>query len=100
MLSQAEVLRYVKDNLAFPYQHIEWEDDKIIEYVDDNTRKEFSYYHPQTDQFVPLNTDLPANQVPGQTNRFYITEPCGLEIYNIVEILIILSFLSNFLASM
>ena len=85
MLSQAEVLRYVKDNLAFPYQHIEWEDDKIIEYVDDNTRKEFSYYHPQDNRFVPLNTDLPANQVPGQTNRFYITEPCGLEIYNIVE---------------
>jgi hypothetical protein len=85
MLSQSEVLRYVKDSLAFPYQHIEWEDDKILEFIDDNTRKEFSYYIPQANQFVPLNTDLAANQVPYQTNRFYITEPCGLEIYSVVE---------------
>lgn len=85
MLSQAEVLRYVKDNLAFPWHTIEWDDEKIIEYVDDNTRKEFSYYHPRTNVFVPLNTDLAANKVPGVQNRFYITEPCGLEIYNVVE---------------
>lgn len=85
MLSQSEVLRYVKDNLAFPWHMIEWDDDKILEYIDDNTRKEFSYYHPQDNQFVPLNTSLAANKVPGTQNRFYITEPCGLEIYNIVE---------------
>lgn len=85
MLSQSEVLRYIKDNLAFPYQHIEWEDDKILEFVDDNTRKEFSYYIPQVNQFVPLNTSLSANVVPGTQNRFYITEPCGLEIYSVVE---------------
>jgi hypothetical protein len=85
MLNQAEVLRYVKDNMAFPFQTIEWDDDKILEYIDDNTRKEFSYYIPQNNQFVPLNTDLSANIVPGHQNRFYITEPCGLEIYNVVE---------------
>jgi len=85
MLSQAEVLRYVKDNLAFPYQHIEWDDDKILEFIDDNTRKEFSYYHPRINHIVPLNTDLAANKVPGTQNKFYITEPCGLEIYNVVE---------------
>jgi hypothetical protein len=85
MLNQAEVLRYIKDNLAFPYQHIEWDDDKIIEYVDENTRKEFSYYHPRDGHMVPLNTDLAANKVPGHGNRFYITEPCGLEIYNVIE---------------
>lgn len=85
MLSQAEVLRYVKDNLAFPYQRVEWEDDKILEFVDDNTRKEFSYYHPQDNQFIALNTELSTNAVPGSTNRFYITEPCGLEIYNVVD---------------
>ena len=85
MLNQTEVLRYIKDNLAFPYQHIEWDDEKIIEYVDDNTRKEFGYYHPQDNQFVPLNTNLAVNQVPGYQNKYYITEPCGLEIYSIVE---------------
>jgi hypothetical protein len=85
MLNQAEVLRYVKDNMAFPFQTIEWDDDKILQFIDDNTRKEFSYYIPQTNQFVPLNTELPANLVPGHTNRYYITEPCGLEIYNVVE---------------
>ena len=52
MLNQAEVLRYVKDNMAFPFQTIEWDDDKILEYIDDNTRKEFSYYIPQNNQFV------------------------------------------------
>lgn len=85
MLNQTEVLRYVKDNLAFPFQTIEWDDDKIIEYVDDNTRKEFSYFIPQVNQFVPLNTDAAVNKVPGIQNKFYITEPCGLEIYNVVE---------------
>ena len=85
MLSQAEVLRYVKDNMAFPYQVIEWDDDKILEYIDDNTRKEFSYYIPQVNQIVPLNTALAANFVPGSENKFYITEPCGLEIYNVVN---------------
>jgi len=58
MLNPTEVLRYVKDNLAFPYMTIEWDDDKILEYIDDNTRKEFSYYHPQINQFMPLNTCL------------------------------------------
>lgn len=85
MLSQAEVLRYVKDGLAFPFQTIEWDDDKILEFIDDNTRKEFSYYHPQDNQFVALNTTLAANIVPGHQNRYYITEPCGLEIYNVVQ---------------
>ena len=85
MLSQSEVLRYVKDNLAFPYQVIEWDDDKILEYIDDNTRKEFSYYIPQGNQFIPLNTDLDSSKVPGTQNRYYITEPCGLEIYNVVQ---------------
>ncbi len=85
MLNQAEVLRYVKDNMAFPFQTIEWDDEKILQYVDDNTRKEFSYYHPQDNQFLPLNTDLASNIVPGHQNRYYMTEPCGLEIYNVVE---------------
>lgn len=85
MLNPTEVLRYIKDNLAFPFQTVEWDDDKILEYIDDNTRKEFSYYHPQDNQFVPLNTQLSANVVPGSTNRFYIQEPQGLEIYSIVE---------------
>lgn len=85
MLNQSEVLRYVKDNMAFPFQTIEWDDDKILEFIDDNTRKEFSYYIPQGNQFVALNTELATTKVPGTQNRFYITEPCGLEIYNVVE---------------
>ncbi len=85
MLNQTEVLRYVKDNLAFPFHTIEWDDEKILEFIDENTRKEFSYYIPQVNQFVPVNTDLATNKVPGSQNRFYIVEPCGLEIYNVVE---------------
>lgn len=85
MLNQSEVLRYVKDNLAFPFQTIEWDDEKILQFIDDNTRKEFSYYIPQKNQIVPLNTDLASIKVPGAQNKYYITEPCGLEIYNVVE---------------
>jgi hypothetical protein len=86
MLNQAEVLRYVKDNMAFPFHTIEWDDEKILQYTDDNTRKEFSYYIPQAQQIMPLNTTLAANKVPGVQNKFYMTEPCGLEIYNVVEV--------------
>ena len=46
MLNEQRVLAYIKDNLAFPFMHLELTDEKIMEYVKDYTLREFSYYVP------------------------------------------------------
>jgi len=85
MLSVNDVLDFVKSNLGFPFMHLELEDADIIDYIQKNTVKEYSYYVPQVMK-VPLNTNLEAAKVPGIGNEFYIWEPQGLEILNVVEI--------------
>lgn len=85
MLSQSEVLEYVKDNLGFPFMHLELEDDKIIDYIKKHTRKTFSYYVPQK-VMTSVNTSSESNKVSGRANEYYITEPNGLEILNVVDI--------------
>lgn len=85
MLNQNRVLNYIKDNLAFPFMHLEWDDDKIIEYFTTNSLREFSYYLPEVKR-MGLNTLLEQNQVPGRSNEFYLFEPQGLEILNIVDL--------------
>lgn len=84
MLNVNEVLTYIKDNLGWPFMHLELEDQKIIEYTTDHTRKEFSYYIPQVHK-ISLNLTLAANKVPGVANEWYITDPQGLEILNVVD---------------
>jgi len=37
MLNEQRVLSYVKDNLGWPFMHLELTDEKIIEYIKDNT---------------------------------------------------------------
>ena len=85
MLSVNDVLDFVKSNLGFPFMHLELEDADIIDYIQKNTVKEYSYYVPQVTK-VPLNTNLESAKVPGIGNEYYIWEPQGLEILNIVEI--------------
>jgi hypothetical protein len=85
MLTQSEVLRFVKTNLAFPHMFLELSDQDILDYITDNTRKTFSHYFPQKIK-TPLNLELEANKVPGRGNEFYITDPQGLEIYSVIEI--------------
>ena len=85
MLNQQRVLNYIKDNLAFPFMHVEWTDDKIVEYFTTNSLREFSYYLPELKR-MGLNILLDANKVPGRANEWYINEPQGLEILNVAEI--------------
>lgn len=85
MLNQNRVLTYIKDNLAFPFMHLEWEDTKITEYFTEHTRREFSYYVPQKWKSV-INISNEKNQVPGISNEFYIEDPQGLEIINVIDI--------------
>ena len=84
MLNTNTVLTYIKDNLGFPFMHLELEDDKIVEYFTTHTVQEFSYYAPQVWK-TPLNTNLDANKVPGIANEWYISDPQGLEILNVVN---------------
>ena len=85
MLDDARVLNYVKRNLAFPFMHLEWTDEEILEYVKDQTIRDFSYYVPDV-KTVPLNLNLDINKVPNSQNEYYINEPEGREILNIKDI--------------
>jgi hypothetical protein len=84
MLTQAEVLTYIKDNLGWPFMHLELEDDKILDYVITNSLKEFTYYVPQVWK-VAVNLNTPGVKLPGVANEFYIHDPQGLEILNVVD---------------
>jgi len=85
MLNDSRVLNYVKRNLGFPFMHLEWSDEEILEYVKEETIREWSYYIPDVKK-IPLNLQLEANRVPGRTNEFYLFEPEGREILNVVDI--------------
>jgi hypothetical protein len=85
MLNDYSVLKYIKDNMAFPFMFIELDDDKILEYVKEYTIKEFSQYFPDY-VTIGYNPNLAVNKVPGKANEYYITDPEGLEILGIKEI--------------
>jgi hypothetical protein len=84
MLNEQRVLSYVKDNLGWPFMHLELEDEKIMEYIKDHTLREFSYFS-QDKNTISINLTLEANKVPGKSNEYYIEDPQGLEILNIVD---------------
>jgi hypothetical protein len=84
MLSQERVLSYIKDNLGFPFMHLELDDAKIVEYFTDHTRREFSYYVPDKDKIV-IDVSTDAYKVPGRGNEFYLEDPEGLEILNVID---------------
>lgn len=85
MLTQSNVLHFIKDNLGWPFMHLELEDEKIIEYFTTHTTKEFAYYVPQVWK-IGLNLDLETNKLPGVANEYYIHDPQGLEILNVIDI--------------
>lgn len=86
MLNYNFVLKYIKNRLGWPHVMIELDDDQILDYIKTFSLKEFSYYFPQKWKTV-LNLDLAINKVPGVQNEFYITEPQGLEIFNVISVI-------------
>jgi hypothetical protein len=52
MLSESTILEYVKDNLGWPFMHLELTDEQILEYVQKHTIKEFSYYIHKFGRFL------------------------------------------------
>ena len=87
MISDSYVLDYIKSNLSFPFNFIELDDDKILDYTRKFTLKEFSHYFPDKAK-VTENLDVPAYKVAGTMNEFYIFEPMNLEILNVVDVLL------------
>jgi hypothetical protein len=85
MLNDSRVLNYIKRNLGFPFMHLEWSDEEILEYIKEEIIREWSYYVPDVKK-MSLNFQLDANKVPGRVNEFYLNEPDGREILNVVEI--------------
>ena len=85
MLNQDKVLKFIKDNLAFPHMFIELEDEKIIEYFTEYTLSEFSRYFPYYKK-QNLELNLENNKVPNRANEFYIYDHEGLEILNVKDV--------------
>lgn len=85
MLNQNAVLDYIKSGLGWPFMHLELEDEKILDYISEHTLKEFSYYVPQK-RTLAINLDATNVKVPGIANEYYIFEPQGLEILNVVDL--------------
>lgn len=83
MLTQSRVLNYIKDNLGFPFSHLEFDDDQLLDYFTTYSLREFSHYFPYVEKTY-INLQAEANQVPGITNEFYITS--SYEILNVKEI--------------
>lgn len=85
MLNQSRVLHYIKDNLAFPFQQLEYDDDKIIEHFTTYTLREFSTYVPDIER-VSITPSSASYQVPNRQNEYYISDPENLEIMNVVDV--------------
>ena len=85
MLNTNRVLNYIKANLGFPYQFIEYEDNYMVEYFTTYTLRTFSYYFPDT-AYLGLMLNNSANLVPGKQNEFYLIDPLNLEILGIKDI--------------
>lgn len=84
MLTKAEVLKYIKQNLAFPWQALELSDDDIINYITDFTIKNFSYFWPDKNKMAfNATNDNRHNNVP---NEYYITDPDDMPILYLLEI--------------
>jgi len=78
MLNDAKVLKYIKNNLGWPFMHLEWSDEQILDYVKSDTIREWSYYVPNVKK-MPLNLAQESLKVPGRVNEWYLNEPEGRE---------------------
>jgi len=86
MLSQNTVIDYIKSSLGYPYVGIELSDEEILNYVKRYSLKTFSRYFPDKNS-IGLNLSSTTNLVSGKTNEYYIEDPDGIEILNIVDII-------------
>jgi len=86
MLNQAYVLRFIKNNLQFPFSYIELTDEMIVQNFVDFTLVDFSRYVPENRK-IGLNLDLEVNKVPNTQNEFFVRDPDGLDVLNVVNVI-------------
>jgi len=86
MLNDNLVLDYIKENLSFPFQKLEIDDDKILDYTKKFTLRKFSYYVPDKNK-ISIDLNLEINKVPRMANEYYLRDPEGIDIMNIIEII-------------
>lgn len=86
MLSPDRVLNFIKRNLGFPFHHLEMNDEDILDYIRNYSLREFSLYSPDK---ASLSLDVSSEKylVPGKVNEFYLYDPEGLEILNVVAVI-------------
>ena len=82
MLNPSKVITYIKNNLAFPFQKLELEDDYILEYISNFTLEEFSRFIPDTNK-LRLDPKIESVKVPDTQNEYYINDPDGLQIISV-----------------
>jgi len=86
MLNDMLVLDYIKENLGFPFQKLEMDDDKILEYIKKFVLRKFSYWVPDKNK-ISLDLDADVNKVPSRQNEYFIRDPEGIDIMNVVEVI-------------
>lgn len=84
MLSWGQVLARVKDDLLTPNTPLEKTDDQIIDYLQRNTLQKWAYYFPSINR-ITLNTYDENVRVPHKNSCYYIFDPEGREVKNIVK---------------
>jgi len=83
MLTIGSVLDYIKANLGFPFQIVEFSDADISNYIVNNTLREFSFYLPRK---ATVTIDPTRDKVPDTYNKYYIVDPAHLEIIRLVRL--------------
>jgi len=86
MLNPDRVLKFVKTNLGFPFHQIEKPDEEILDYIKEFTIREFSYYAPEKKK-LHLDVTIDSIKVPGLKNEYYLNDPEGIEILNVISLI-------------
>lgn len=84
MLNASRLLSYIKTNLSFPWQFIEFDDPTILESTY-NSLRTFAQYFPDV-YSMGLDLTSPSNIVPDKQNEYYIHDPDGREIINVSHV--------------
>ena len=84
MLSWSFIIQRIKDELSLPFQMLEKSDKQIIEYLKSNDLKKFTFYFPQKWRLT-LDCSDPSVQVAGRHSEYYLIDPDGRQIINVVD---------------
>ena len=85
MLTSDRVVNYVKQQLGYPFVQVEFTDEQILEYIQEYSLRELSYYIPYLKRTYLSFSDTDL-KVEGRQNEFFIQDEENLEIMNVREI--------------